>query len=498
MIDDAIRSAFEHIDEEAPDGFRDGLHTRLLAELLGDDATGDNHGGVTNLHPLDGRPVDPRSARRWWLAAAVFVAVLATGLLVFNAADDPRSVQTDTVPLTPAPSTNGTTTAPATLPATTNPPPTAIASIPVDSLPVTLAAPFDIESLWVDLAPGATAPLPPAPIPAHYGASLVWTGTELIVWGGLTDEPCCRNSLDGAAFDPTAGTWRQIAHPPDRVRPGLQLWTGTEVLVFGGGTADTASAAYDPAADTWRLITNPPVPGSVALWIGDEAVLVRDPDADHDGYDDSLDATSYAYDPATDEWRRLADGPWGRDVPWVSGGSTSAVWTGTTIITLTDTDPQDATLVNGYNPATDTWRALGQLNTVTKPVVIPGQGGTAGNVAFLPLEPEIPVDLIDDRGNPIGQSAARPADLAGTCYVSSNNEGCLLTSLRAMSVGGEVLFWYSDNGWAFDPHTQRWRLLPLDGRQPGWDGTEVVAAGDLLFAWGADRDGLVYRAATPG
>jgi hypothetical protein len=36
------------------------------------------------------------------------------------------------------------------------------------------------------------------------------------------------------------------------------------------------------------------------------------------------------------------------------------------------------------------------------------------------------------------------------------------------------------------------------GSAAGWDGTEVVAAGDLLFAWGADRNGLVYRAATPG
>ena len=67
-----------------------------------------------------------------------------------------------------------------------------------------------------------------------------------------------------------------------------------------------------------------------------------------------------------------------------------------------------------------------------------------------------------------------------------------------MSVGGEVLFWALEDGWAFDPETQTWRSFELDGRQPSWDGTEVVAAGDLLFAWGADRDGLVYRAATPG
>ena len=72
----------------------------------------------------------------------------------------------------------------------------------------------------------------------------------------------------------------------------------------------------------------------------------------------------------------------------------------------------------------------------------------------------------------------------------------LVRDLLAVSVGGEVLFWYSDNGWAFDPEAQTWRLESLDGRQPGWDGTEVVAAGDLLFAWGAGREGLVYRAHT--
>jgi hypothetical protein len=328
---------------------------------------------------------------------------------------------------------------------------------------------------------------------------MVWTGTELIVWGGIAnDEPCCRRSLDVAAFDPTAGTWRQIVPPPRGVTPGVVLWTGTELLAFSDGMAHHASAAYDPAEDTWRLITDPPAPGSVAFWIGDEAVLVRDPDANDDGYPDSLNAPSYAYDPATDRWRRLADGPWGLGAGWVSGWGTSAVWTGTTIITMTDSDSEDLILVNGYDPAADTWRVLGQMDTTTQPVVIPDQGGTAGNVAFLPLDPGSPVELLDDRGNAIGELAARPAELAGTCYVPPNNEGCMLTSLRGVSVGGEVLFWYSDNGWAFDPDTQTWRSLSLDGRQPGWDGTEVLAAGDLLFAWGADRDGLVYRAPTPG
>src|SRR5262245_22108107 len=86
----------------------------------------------------------------------------------------------------------------------------------VDSVPVTIPTSAAVPSLWVELDPGATAPLPPAPIPAVNGSAMVWTGTELIVWGGLVDdEPCCSRSQDGAAFDPAAGTWRPIAPPPD-------------------------------------------------------------------------------------------------------------------------------------------------------------------------------------------------------------------------------------------------------------------------------------------
>ena len=212
----------------------------------------------------------------------------------------------------------------------------------------------------MELEPGATAPLPPAPIPARIGSDLVWTGTEFIVWGGLADNTSGNPlSQDGAAFDPAAGTWRQIAPPPDRVGVGVVLWTGTEMLVWSDGTPDTVSAAYDPATDTWRLIANPPVPGAEALWIGDAAVLLRDPDVDDDGFVDSLSSPSFAYDPATDEWRRLADGPWGR------GGGVGGARRG---VDRHDDHHHDRyglgrrLLADGYDPATDTWRVLEGLD----------------------------------------------------------------------------------------------------------------------------------------
>ena len=436
------------------------------------------------------------------VGGAAVVVTLLGALVVVSQRDDPDRLRpVDSVPVT--------------IPAPTAPAPITTASVPVDSVPATLPTPTAAvsspstaptppaagPSLWVELEPGATAPLPRAPIPARTGEALVWTGTELIVWGGFADDGTLEEPpsdwQDGAAFDPAVGTWRQISPPPDRVRVGVVLWTGTEMLVWSDGTPDTVSAAYDPVNDTWRLIADPPngVRAGAALWTGDAAVLLRDPDADGDGFLDSPSSPTFAFDPATDEWRRLADGPWGRGGLSVSGGGTWAVWTGTTIITITDTDSDAGILLNGYDPATDTWRVLDGLDDVKQPVVIPGRGGAAATVAFLSGGTD-PVDLFDDRGNAIGELAGRPAELA-SCETNPGT-GCLLTSLRGVSVGGEVLFWLSEDGWAFDPEAQTWRSLPLDGRQPGWDGTEVVAAGDLMFAWGADRDGLVYRAATPG
>jgi hypothetical protein len=452
--------------------------------------------------PEDGvQVIAARQRRQQALKASVVggiaVATLIGALVVVANRDDPDSLPpvdssppTSPATTTPAPTPTAVLPAeslPATLPATTGPTPTAIASIPVDSRPATIPTPpAAVKSLWVELEPGATVPLPPAPIAAHNESALVWTGTELIVWGGIVDvQPCCPYSHEGAAFDPATGTWRQIASPPDGVGSGVVVWTGTEMLVASyGTTTDTAGAAYDPATDTWRSIANPPAPATSGLWIGDEAVfVVGDPNVGSQGF---------AYDPATDEWRRLADGPW-------NGGFGATVWTGTTIITVADVDTFGGVHLAAYDPATDTWRILDPLDSGEQPVVIPGRGGAAATVAFLPIASGTPVELLDDRGNAIGELAGRPAELAGICETNPDHTACVFGNRgHAVSVGDEVLFFDRGDGWAFDQETQTWRSFPLDGREPTWDGTVVVAAGDLLFAWGAGRDGLVYRAATPG
>jgi hypothetical protein len=81
----------------------------------------------------------------------------------------------------------------------------------------------------------------------------------LFVWGG--DRP----AADGALYDHAAQTWRLLpeAAPQTPPLPHAVVWTGEEVLVWGGttGSRDRApreGAAYDPATDTWRQLADAP------------------------------------------------------------------------------------------------------------------------------------------------------------------------------------------------------------------------------------------------
>ena len=73
----------------------------LNGEQVGDVDERDAH--TTSADDLAG---ERNPGRRWMLVAAATIAVLALGLLAVTAVQDPDSVQTDTVPPTPAPSTN--------------------------------------------------------------------------------------------------------------------------------------------------------------------------------------------------------------------------------------------------------------------------------------------------------------------------------------------------------------------------------------------------------
>ena len=149
------------------------------------------------------------------------------------------------------------------------------------------------------------------PVAGRVFPVVVWTGTEIVVWGGEKPSQGPRHP-DGAAFNPTEGTWRDMAASPLAPRSEhAAVWSGEEVVICCGWSLGrgAAAAAYDPEADEWREIAAPPIGPSFAeaVWTGEEMLVFGG--VGGGGATNLVGAA--AYDPVTDTWRRLADLPYG-------------------------------------------------------------------------------------------------------------------------------------------------------------------------------------------
>jgi hypothetical protein len=130
-----------------------------------------------------------------------------------------------------------------------------------------------VDAAWSDL--------PAGPLGDRTEVASAWTGQELIVWGGLgwTSDDAEMSLGDGAAFDPATSTWRPLPPAPGPARAGaVAVWTGDEVLIVGGrddGTILNDAVAYDPEEDTWRRLPAGPSIGvaQTATWADDRVVV---------------------------------------------------------------------------------------------------------------------------------------------------------------------------------------------------------------------------------
>src|SRR5262249_23187437 len=102
---------------------------------------------------------------------------------------------------------------------------------------------------WVSNVPG-----PPATgiLTADRGDhSAVWTGGEMIIWGG--NNGTYRN--DGLRYNPATDSWTATSkvNAPSARSLHSAVWTGTEMIVWGG--PDNRGARYNPSTDTWTTMS---------------------------------------------------------------------------------------------------------------------------------------------------------------------------------------------------------------------------------------------------
>ena len=232
---------------------------------------------MSELHE-DGWEVQPPPPRRLHpgLAVAAVVVVVLLAVLVRPGTPEPEP-DPDPLPVTPA-------TATPTPPATPQEEPTVLAA----------GAPR-----W--------RPIAPAPFAPDEESRGVWAGDRLWVWD---------HSDTGRmwAYDPVADTWEPGPPAPDgRAAADFALvWTGQELLVWGGtdlqGRVTAGGMAYDPAALSWRVLPDAPLtpradPG--AAWSPAHGGMVVAGGDTGGGSATRLVGDAALYEPGRDAWTAL-------------------------------------------------------------------------------------------------------------------------------------------------------------------------------------------------
>ena len=186
---------------------------------------------------------------------------------------------------------------------------------------------------------------------ARDGHTAVWTGSEMIVWGGI-DFPVLFNT--GGRYNPSTDSWAALstADAPDPRYLHTAVWTGSEMIVWGGGgnNALNTGGRYNPSTDSWTATSTAGAPVAreyhTAVWSGTEMIVW----AGIDGGDNPLN-TGGRYAPSTDSWTAtsLINAP---DARYLH----TAVWTGSEMIVW---GGGYGYLNSGgrYNPSTDSWAA---------------------------------------------------------------------------------------------------------------------------------------------
>lgn len=193
--------------------------------------------------------------------------------------------------------------------------------------PALLAEGFSPVLQWP--APGWQAGTAVGAPAARSGHTVVWTGEEMIVWGGTLSGGEGLSGL-GSRYRPDSDEWVAVPsfNAPAARTGHTAVWTGQEMVVFGGfagGAYLNSGARFSPASQTWTATTTAGAPagrdGHVMVWTGARVLVWGGRNST------GLLADGALYDPATDSWTPLGQS----GAPTARFGA-AAVWTGDSLL----------------------------------------------------------------------------------------------------------------------------------------------------------------------
>jgi N-acetylneuraminic acid mutarotase len=332
----------------------------------------------------------------------------------------------------------------------------------------------------------------------RFNQTVVWTGTEMIVWGGNGGGNGTSIYLrTGGRYNPSTDSWTVTSmgtDVPSAREQHTAVWTGTEMIVWGGwnGSADLGSGGrYNPATDTWTATSAAGVApgrrrGHSAIWTGSRMIVWG-------GTDGPYFNTGGRYDPSTDSWTATSTGA---NVPTTRTNHT-AVWTGSEMIVWGGQDPGIANSGGRYDPVADTWTptstgtgvpsARSEHSVVWTGTEMIVWGGSASNTG--------------GRYNP--STNTWTATSTGASVPTARSYHTAVWTGTEMIVWGGYAFPDAGNtGGRYNPVTNTWKRTSTGANVPTprqdhtavWTGTEMIVwGGDQMF--GVNTGGR-YDAAT--
>jgi N-acetylneuraminic acid mutarotase len=194
---------------------------------------------------------------------------------------------------------------------------------------------------------------------ARSAHTAVWTGTEMIVWGGQDSNGNVFNT--GGKYNPSTDSWTATSttNAPDARFSHTAVWTGIEMIIWGGWAGGNnvfnTGGRYNPATDSWMATSTTNVPEArfshTAVWVGSEMIVWGG-----FGIDSFQDLnTGGRYNPNTDSWTATSTAaPAARETH-------TAVWAGSEMIVWGGYDRSKNVYFNTggrYNPSIDSWTSI--------------------------------------------------------------------------------------------------------------------------------------------
>ncbi|MGH9839840.1 MAG: Kelch repeat-containing protein, partial [Blastocatellia bacterium] len=318
----------------------------------------------------------------------------------------------------------------------------------------------------------------------------VWTGSEMIVWGGQTSGGSYLNS--GGRYNPASNSWigasGSTLNTPTGRNEHTALWTGSEMIVWGGQSSSSVfntGGRYNPATGDWRPTNTTGAPAGrlrhAAVWTGSEMIVWSGRD-----FSNAFN-TGGRYNPGTDSWSatNTVGAPAARAFH-------KAVWTGSEMIVWGGQDSGGSYLNTGgrYNPASNSWVAT---NTVGAPT------GRIEHTAVL-TGSEMIVWGGQDAGNRFNTGGRyNPATDAWTA-TSDAGAPTARSQHTAVWTGSEMIVWGGfdsafaavNSGGRYNPASDSWSGANTAGAPAARREHTAVWTGSEMIVWGG-RDSGVFN-----